>query len=77
MASAWMRLESIKIFEPSTSPAAKHWQSILSKKPLKAAVPQRLLPLLRTLVISAHPLLQTQPLIKHFKLSAFGLSPHH
>ena len=28
-------------------------------------------------VIRAHPLLQTQPLIKHFKLSAFGLSPHH
>ncbi len=28
-------------------------------------------------VIRSHPLLQTQPWIKHFKLSASGLSSHH
>ena len=48
-ASAWMRLESIKILEPSTSPASTHWQTILSKKSLKVPAPHRLLALLSTL----------------------------
>ena len=48
-ASAVIKLESIKIFEPSTRPASTHCQTIRLKNDSKVSTPQRFLALLNTL----------------------------